>query len=258
MFYGIRLPLAAAALVLLATQPVTAHFLELLPSSDIISAETGRNLRLDAVFTHPMNRGPVMELAKPVRAGVRVNGETHDLSALLQPAPIDGKSAWRLDYEIKGPGGYVFFVEPQPYWEPAEEKMIVHYSKVVVDAFGWNDGWDEMIGLPVEIAPLTRPYGLWTGNSFRGIVMKDGKPVPFAEVEVEWVSDGSVQPPSEAFETQVIKADSQGVFAYTVPRAGWWGFAALVEADQPMKAPDGHEVAVELGGLMWVKAVDMK
>ena len=81
--------------------------------------------------------------------------------------------------------------------------------------------------------------------------------MPFAEVEVEWVNDGSVTPPSDAFVTQVVKAGPDGVFTYALPRAGWWGFAALVEGDQSMKAPDGSEVPVELGGLMWVRAETM-
>ena len=80
----------------------------------------------------------------------------------------------------------MFFIEPAPYWEPAEQKMIVHYTKVVVDAFGAEDGWDARVGFPVEIEPLARPYGLWTGNTFRGIVLREGKPVPFATVEVEY------------------------------------------------------------------------
>ena len=249
-----------AAVLIASATPLAAqaHFLELLPNTDIVTAGSSRTLDFAIVFTHPMSGGPAMEMAKPVRVGVRSLGETRDLGAQIDPAPVDGKSAWHLKYDIKEPGGYVFFVEPQPYWEPAEGKMIVHYPKVVVDAFDWGDGWDDLIGLPAEIRPLSRPYGFWTGNSFRGIALKDGKPVPFAEVEVEWVNDGSVTPPAGAFETQVIKADAQGVFAYTVPRAGWWGFAVLVEADKPMKSPDGQDVPVELGGLMWIRAVDMK
>jgi cobalt/nickel transport protein len=136
--------------------------------------------------------------------------------------------------------------------------MIVHYAKVVVDGFGGGDGWDAMIGMPVEIRPLVRPYGVWTGNIFRGVVERRGKPVPFAEIEVEWMNDGSVQPPADAFVTQVIRADAAGTFAYAMPRAGWWGFAALVDGDKPMRSPAGKDVPVELGGLMWVRATDMR
>jgi cobalt/nickel transport protein len=114
------------------------------------------------------------------------------------------------------------------------------------------------VGLPVEIEPLVRPYGLWTGNQFRGIVRKQGKPVPFAPVEVEWVNDGSLKAPADPFVTQVIKADAAGQFAYSMPRAGWWGFAALTEGDEPMQGPDGQPAKVEVGGLIWVKTLDMK
>ncbi len=57
---------------------------------------------------------------------------------------------------------------------------------------------------------------------------------------------------------QVITADANGVFAYAMPRAGWWSFAALVEGDKQMANPDGEKVPVELGGLIWVQTVDMK
>jgi cobalt/nickel transport protein len=47
----------------------------------------------------------------------------------------------------------------------------------------------------------------------------------------------------------VIKADANGVFSYVMPKAGWWGFAALLEGDDTMKNPEGEEVGVELGAI---------
>ena len=158
--------------------------------------------------------------------------------------------------KLEKPGAAVFFVEPQPYWEQAEKKWITHLAKVVVDGYASGEGWDKLAGLPVEIEPLTRPTGLWTGNLFRGIVRVKGKPAPFAEIEVEWANDGSVKAPNEAFITQKIKADQNGVFAYAMPRAGWWGFAALIDGPEA-KGPDGKPAKTEIGGLIWVKATDM-
>ena len=245
--------------VLLALTPAArAHFQVITPSTDTVTEETGGKVEITLVFTHPMERGPTMEMERPARFGVKTGGKITDLASTLQSKPVDGKQAWLASYDIKQPGDYVFFVEPKPYWEPAEEKMIIHYAKVVVDAYGSGEGWDAMVGLPVEIRPLVRPYGVWTDNVFRGIVLRNGKPVPFAEIEVEWMNDGSITPASDAFITQVIKADASGTFAYAMPRAGWWGFAALVEGDKKMKSPTGKEVPVELGALMWVRAVDMK
>jgi cobalt/nickel transport protein len=249
---------AAVALWLAAWPGVEAHFQQITPSTDIVSEPSGGRINLDLVFTHPMERGPTMAMQRPVRFGVKVDGQIENLDATLQQRTVDGQPAWQADYEIRKPGDYVFFVEPAPYWEPGEGKMIVHYAKVVVDGYGAGDGWDQMIGLPVEIRPLVRPYGIWTGNIFRGIVEANGKPVPFAEIEVEWMNDGSLHAPADAFVTQVIKADAAGAFAYAMPRAGWWGFAALIEGDAKMKSPAGEQVPVERGGLMWVRAVDMK
>jgi cobalt/nickel transport protein len=191
-------------------------------------------------------------------AGVLAADHQQDLKDSLEAVEVDGKAAYKAAFQVPGPGDYVFFVEPAPYWEPAEGVMIVHYTKTIVDAYGAGEGWDRMVGLPVEIEPLTRPYGLWTGNLFTGVVRKGGEPVPFAEVEVEWRNDGSVTAPAGPFVTQVLKADANGVFSYAIPRAGWWGFAALIEGDEPMPSPEGKSVPVEQGALIWVRARDMQ
>lgn len=238
--------------------PASAHFLVLQPSTDTVTAESPRAVIIDLRFTHPMERGPAMEMEKPVRMGVKAGGEMENLLPRLKSKIVDGKQAWEVAYTVTRPEDLVFFVEPAPYWEPAEQKMIVHYTKVVVDAFGGGHGWDDSIGFPVEIQPLVRPYGLWAGNLFRGIVKRHGEPVPFADVEVEWLNDGTVTPPNDAFVTQVVKTDAAGEFAYAMPRAGWWGFAALVDGDKPMNNPDGKPVDVELGALMWVRTVEMR
>jgi cobalt/nickel transport protein len=235
-----------------------AHFQELIPSTDIVDAATGNALTLEMRFTHPMEGGPLMAMGEPVQLGVLSPGGREDLKSNLQEQEVDGKRTYRLDYRIKQPGDYVFYLEPAAYWEPAEGVMIVHYTKVVVDAFGAEEGWDADVGLPVEIEPLVRPYGLWAGNLFQGIVKRDGKPVPFAEVEVEWRNDGSITPPADPYITQVIKADANGVFSYAMPRAGWWGFAALLEGDEPTKNPDGEEVPVEQGALIWIQTREMR
>ncbi|MBN2450908.1 MAG: DUF4198 domain-containing protein [Lentisphaeria bacterium] len=261
--FRVRRPLglmgATAAVAWLAAVAARAHFQVLLPSAEVVTAGGSRDLHLDLRFTHPMACGPVMEMGPPVRFGVLVKGRVTDLRSQLQEVRIDGKTAYTCDYRVASPGDHIFFLEPAPYWEPAEGKMIVHYTKVVVNAFGEEEGWDASVGFPVEVQPLSRPYGLWAGNLFRGVVLRQGKPVPFAEVEVEyWNEDSRIRAPSDPYVTQVIKADAQGVFAYAMPRAGWWGFAALVDGDEPLRNPDGVPADVELGALLWVRCAAMK
>jgi len=243
----------------LAAAVAWGHFQVLLPSQDVVAGLDGGSVDLAILFTHPMEQGPVMEMAAPRQFGVLVHGKKHDLRASLRAKRVDGKTTYACTARLAEPGDYVFYLEPAPYWEPSEEKLIVHYTKVVVDYLGAERGWDAMVGFPVEIEPLVRPFGLWTGNTFRGIVRHNGRPVPLATIEVEYFNEGArVKPPNGAFVTQVVKADAAGVFSYTMPRAGWWGFAALVPGDEKMKAPNGKLVDVEQGGLMWVKTVDMQ
>ena len=254
----VMLGLCSFVLLVVAILPALGHFQVMVPSTDIVSPGGSTTVSLDIVFTHPMARGPVMDMGRPRQLGVLANGKKQDLRESLKARDVDGKTAYTASYKIKAPGDHVFFIEPAPYWEPAEQKMIVHYTKVVVEAMGAEEGWDAMVGFPVEIEPLARPYGLWAGNVFRGIVRKNGKPVPFAELEVEYLNTGGkVKIPADPFITQVIKADAHGVFSYAMPRGGWWAFAALIDGDEQMKSPEGNLVDVELGALMWVKAVEM-
>lgn len=248
---------ALSASLLLTTLPSFAHFQELIPSTDIVTTPAQSKLDLDLVFTHPMEMGPVMQMQQPTQFGVVGPDGKQDLLTTLQANSAHGSQSFKSQYQIKKPGDYLFYLEPAPYWEPAEGKMIIHYTKVVVDAYAMEDNWDAEVGFPVEIEPLTRPFGLWTGNQFRGVVKQNGKAVPFAEIEVEWMNDGSVTAPADVYVTQVIKADANGTFSYAMPRAGWWAFAALIDGNE-MKNPQGKMVPTELGALIWVKTRDMK
>ena len=208
-------------------------------------------------FSHPFE-GVGMELVKPQEFGVMANGKKQDLLGELKETKVMGHSAWQADYAIKRPGVYMFYMVPKPYWEPAEDCFIVHYTKTVVAAFGDDEGWDQEIGLKTEIVPLSKPFGLYAGNVFQGIVKLNKKPVPFAEVEVEYYNRGKkAEAPTEYMITQTIKADQNGVFTYAVPKAGWWGFAALNASDEKMKH-EGQEKDVELGAVLWVKFLDWK
>jgi cobalt/nickel transport protein len=145
-------------------------------------------------------------------------------------------------------------MEPTPYWEPAEDKFIIHYTKAYIDAFGDDDGWSEATeGLKTEIVPLTRPGAQYAGNVFRGKVLLDSKPVINGEVEIEWYPgpDKKGDAPYESMVTQVVLTDENGNFSYSPPVAGWWGFAALNDADYKLQN-EGEDKDVELGAVLWV------
>ncbi|MCX8030312.1 MAG: DUF4198 domain-containing protein [Thermodesulfovibrionales bacterium] len=233
------------------------HFGVIMPSDDIVSQKDNKKITLQVKFIHPFE-WQYMNMEKPKRFGVYIEDKSQDLLGELKEKRYKNYSYWEAFFNIKQPGSYIFYVEPSPYWEPAEEKFIIHYTKVVVNALGKEDGWDKEIGLKTEIVPLTRPFGLWAGNVFQGIVKVDGRPVPFAEVEVEFYNpNGRIKAPDEPFITQVVKSDANGVFTYAIPKAGWWGFAAISLADYKLKR-NGKDYPVEIGAVLWVRTREMK
>ena len=243
----------AMVLVLLTWHTASGHFGMIIPSNEMVMKGDSPNIGLRLLFWHPFE-GQGMDLAKPLKFGVIARGGNQDLLKTLEPQEIEGHTTWKTNYRIRRPGVYVFYLQPQPYWESAEDTYIVHYTKTVVAAYGEDEGWDQPIGLKIEIVPLSRPFGLYAGNVFQGLVTLKGKPLPYSQVEVEHFNVGAkYSAPTDYMVTQTIKADSNGVFTYAVPRAGWWGFAALSTDDRKIDGKD-----VEIGAVLWVNFREMK
>lgn len=161
-------------------------------------------------------------------------------------------------------GDHLFVLTPAPYFESNEGAYIQQLTKVMVNVAGMPTDWDSELGLKAEIVPLTKPYAIWENSNFSGIVMSEGKPVPFAEIEIEYlnadidIDNNKTGPlkykaPQDSFVTLIIKADQNGVFNFAIPKAGWWGFAALgIGPDDTFKDKEMSQDAV-----IWVQAKEM-
>ena len=224
-----------------------AHFLTLLPSSDNIENKSQANLKLETMFIHPFEQSG-MNMEKP--HGLYVNSEDSPLP-LKETSKFKHKS-WKSSYKITKPSVYTFFTKPQAYFEPSEEKYISHVPKVIVSAYGREDGWDEPIGLKYEIIPMVKPFSLYTGNQFVGKVLHNGKAASNVEVEVELYNTFGLKAPSASHVTQVVKTNSEGIFSFVMNHKGWWGFAALIEEGR--KEYKGKMYPIENGALLWIKA----
>lgn len=229
-----------------------AHYGMVIPSDNMVMQGDQRKIDLVLSFSHPFEMIG-MELEKPESFFCYTHDKKTELVDNLKQARLMDHSAWTTRIAVKRPGAYLFVMVPKPYWEPSEDCYIIHYTKTVVAAFGDDEGWDTELGLKTEIVPLSKPFAQYAGNVFQGIVKLDGKPVPYAEVEVEYYNaDKKFQAPTDYMITQTIKADGNGVFTYGAPKSGWWGFAALSTSDKKMKFK-GEDKDIELGAVIWVK-----
>jgi cobalt/nickel transport protein len=247
-----KILLLSCCFVLLISGTAFAHFGMVIPSRATVTKQENATISLQLSFSHPMEMQG-MPLVKPISFKVYTEGKAADLLATLKPAKVMRHDAWTAQYNIEKPGVYQFVMEPTPYWEPAENCFIVHYTKTYVAAFGEEEGWSDPLDLKTEIVPLTRPFANYAGNVFQGLVLLDGNPVPWAEVEVEvYNKDNKYHAPDDYFITQVVKADKNGVFTYAVPFAGWWGFAALNISAEKINH-EGSPKDVELGAVLWLE-----
>ena len=253
---------------LLFSIPAFAHF-QMIYTPEI-ALEKGGEIDLKLVFTHPFEAGHTMDMGTPLEFFVVHKEKKTDLLDTLKPITwtslTNSGKAFETSYKLRGMGDWVFCLVPAYYYDEGEGIYMQQITKMIVNTVGAPTDWDAEIGLPAEIVPLDKPYALWTGNVFRGIVKSAGKPVPFAEVEVEYLNhtpmmdknafakEAKAEAPQDAFVTMCIKADAAGEFAFGIPKAGWWGFAALGVG--PDTQHDGKELSQD--AVIWIKAVDMK
>ncbi len=252
--------------------PAMAHF-QMIYTPEMAMVKGGK-IPLALVFTHPFEAGHTMDMGKPEQFFVvRTRGENKpkkiDLLDKLQPITwtslTNSGAAWETTYAARG-GDHIFCLVPEPYYEPEEDAYIKQNTKMIVNVSGEPGAWMEPVGLPTEIVPLAKPYDRWTGNVFQGKVLFKGKPVPGAEIEIEYMNheplldkkafakSAKATAPQGAFVLQTIFADANGVFTFGIPKAGWWGFAALdLDPDYTYKGKKCSRDAV-----IWIKAVDMK
>jgi len=263
------------ALAGLATTAAEAHF-QLLYTPEAALNEAAA-IELALVFSHPFDNGFTMDMGAPEAFYVvSQRGEAEpkmtDLMQFLEPIEWSGVESKAAAFLARPPrnvmrslGDYTFVLRPAPFYEGQEDKYIQQITKTVVNVGGIPGAWDQPLGLPVEIVPLDKPYANWVGGVFRAVVLADGKPVPHAEVEVEFLNhepqigerrfdpEAKVTAPQGSFTTLSIRADANGQVIIGLPKAGWWGICALDLDDGAKHA--GKELSVD--AVLWVKATDM-
>ena len=243
----------------------SAHFL-LNYTEEAVIADPGQ-VPVQLVFWHPMDNGHVMDLAVPREFYMIHNGERTDLLDTLNPVPFQGADnsgdAFVGSVPIRRSGDYVLVTVPEPYYEESEDIYIQQITRVFLNRNGLPTDWSETFSLPAEIRPLNRPYNVLVGSTFTGQVLSNGEPVAGAEIEIEYMAsepniadsattEPTITPPAGG--TLVAVSDADGYFTFGIPRAGYWGFAAL-----GVGAETEHEgLELSQDAVIWIHASDLE
>lgn len=244
-----------------------AHFQMLYTPESALNGPSTIELR--HVFNHPFADEHTMDISG-IESFVAINkGKEKSMLDSLEPIEFKGNSntgkAFASKYKAQRMGDHVLIVTPKPYFEKNEDAYIQQITKTIINVAGAPSDWDTNFKLKAEIVPLVKPYAIWEGGTFIGIVMSEGEPVPHAEIEVEFLNHDIdlktnsmgkpyIEAPQDSFVTMGIKANKDGEFTFGIPKAGWWGFAALgVGPDTELNGKELSQDAV-----IWVQAKPMK
>lgn len=255
------LSMAAAAIA----TPASAHF-QLIYTPEVNLNRAGK-VPFKLIFWHPFENGHAMDMGQPEEFYYIHKGEKTDLLDTLKPITFKGAhneaAAYEADVKIKRSGDYILVTKPAPYYEESEDIYIQQITKSFVNKGGIPTDWMEPVNLPTEIVPMNKPTNILAGSTFTGRLLSNGAPVAGAEIEIEYMAAEPVMDENKAGEPKaspmpggaiVAISDANGYFSFGIPKAGFWGFAAL--GSGPKTEHEGKELSQD--AVLWVRAYDVK
>ncbi len=117
---------------------------------------------------------------------------------------------------------------------------------------GLSRGWETPLGLPLEIVPLSQPYGLLPGDAFRFELLHDGKPLADAKIYAQKYYNPALKKPypSEALLSRTARTDRNGIAMVNLHSPGWWVLFTPHELEELEK--DGQSGVATLQDAVWV------
>ncbi len=219
--------LTLLAVSLPASSPSFAHFIILLPGSPAVRARD--QAAGEIVYGHPFEH-ELLDMVDPESLKITTpDGSVLDLTSQLTPKKkIDFSkkriTCYRFQFKPDERGDYLIDFSSKPRREH-DEGYLKDLVKVVLHVQG-ERGWDRAVGHPLEILPLTRPYGLRSGSIFTARVVLEGKPLEGESVEIErYNSRPPMKLPETEFITRSLRSGPGGLIAATLDEPGWWAIS---------------------------------
>ncbi len=246
----------AGPALLLAAAPAVAHFSILLPETTPDSPGEPAVWRF---FTgHPYE---CELLDTPAPASVRVRHPDGRTWTDLTPrpahiaAPDDPTgpkiTAQAFEFRPAARGCHLVCVTTPQTFDP-HENTVVQDSVLCPLRVGTRNGWDHPADTPIELVPLTMPFGLEPGFAVRFQLRLHGRPVAGAEVEIEKYHRRRPQtlPADESLITRVAKTDDHGYLVATLDEPGWWVLCG--SAEDGRATHQGREHPLVRRALYWL------
>jgi cobalt/nickel transport protein len=249
----------ACGLVAVVVASAEAHFHVLLPRDyGQWEARRGRAVEFGLIWGHGFEH-LWFDATKPTAlVAYAPSGETTDLLGALKPMTVtaaggEERKAFSLAYTPAERGDHILALTAARIWDEPAGAWLQDYVKTVLHVQDIG-GWDRRVGHKLELAALNRPYALQPGQVARFVVLRDGKPLPGCEVELEKLQPKAPRAdalPDEPFITFEAKSDANGIVVFGLHEAGWFAVTAVHETDEIIEQ-DGHRGPVVERATFWV------
>lgn len=261
---------------LLLTTHAFAHFQMLYTPQ--MALDKGKKIEIRQIFTHPFEDKYTLNMGEqadsktflPVEEFYVINKKSKkDLKKSLQAIDFQGNTnkghAYASSYKARKMGDHILVLKPSAFYEKQQDLYIQQTVKTIVNVAGAPTNWSDDLQLDAEIVPLVKPYSIWEGSNFTGIVKANGKAVPHAVIDITYVNRevdvennkmgaDKIKAPHNSFITLTIHANANGEFTFTIPKAGVWGFCA--QDVIPNQTYKGKKLKKD--ALLWVEATAME
>lgn len=255
---------AALALSLLCGATALAHYPLIETEAGVVPA--GKPISFLISSGHPFMNDRV-DAPQLVRAGVYPPGRRfRKLSkSTVATTTSRGTKAYRVTHTPNISGDWIYSFHCGETIEKPQRR-VTDYVKLVMHVrheTGAQIGWRRTIGDPLEIVPLTRPYLIPAGSTFRAKVLyntklgpRDFKSRVFEEGYVEAESFSPDGRPGHSYlpaNRLGVVTDRNGVFAITLPTAGWWMLSVATDGGP---GEQGTSSIAQRRAALWVHVGD--
>jgi cobalt/nickel transport protein len=219
------------------------------------SARKGEAVAVTYQWGHPFEHELFDAPAPEKFSVVAADGKSTDLVKALEKRSVgegDKKvTVYRGSFTPPQRGDYLLVLRTPPVWMKDDQEFWQDSVTTVLHVQAQN-GWDQAAaGLPLQLVPLTRPYGLQPGLAFQAQALGDGKPLAGSLVEIEHYNPAPPKElPADEQVTRTAKTDPNGVVTCTLTEPGWW--CLTVQRDGGKKERDGKSYPVRQRGTFWV------
>lgn len=234
----------------------------------------GQKIQLRHVFTHPFADKYTLDMGKQhdtktfkeVEEFYVLNRKKKkDLKNTLEAIRFKGNANSGHAYKARRMGDHIFILKTAPFYEQNQDIYIQQIVKTIINVAGVATNCFDDLKLDAEIVALSKPYAIWEGSSFTGIVKTNGKTVPYAQVDIAYLNrdvniknnsmgKDKIIAPQSSFITLSIRTNKDGEFTFTIPKAGFWAFSA--QNLNKNKTYKGKKLKVD--ALLWVEAKKMQ